>query len=421
MLLYIIRGLFFAIITAFLFVSISFKDKEKPMDSLTLEQLAEESVREGEIKAMSPPLGEADIKGPALQAVEHYKSIASFYKEGIKHFRTALRREEESQADDVIVIFAIGISIAVVVIAVEWLTPKKSLSALAGIFFGLLVGVLISWAMSPVIEMINELYFTMSPYTLRISKWIMAICICYLTISMVIQTKDDVRFVIPYVEFSRQTKGLRPLVMDTSVIIDGRIADIAQTKLFDAPLIVPRFVLNELQLIADSSDKIKRNRGRRGLDMLNKLQTNSTVDVQIDDTPPPGMDAKAEVDHKLVAFSKNCDGRLVTNDYNLNKVAQLRGVDVVNINELANALKTVTLPGEKMNIRIIKAGEEQQQGIGYMDDGTMVVVEDARNKIGEVVQLTVTSALQTSAGRMVFGKFDRANSPNRNGGNNRRS
>jgi uncharacterized protein YacL len=223
--------------------------------------------------------------------------------------------------------------------------------------------------------------------------------------------------VIPYVEFSRQTKGLRPMVLDTSVIIDGRIADIAETRLFDAPLIVPRFVLNELQLVADSPDKMKRNRGRRGLDMLNKMQTSSVVDVKVDDTPPPGVDVKSDVDHKLVAFTKDCDGKLVTNDYNLNKVAQFRGVDVININDLANALKTVTLPGEMMQTKIIRAGEDAQQGIGYLDDGTMIVVEDGRGYIGKMVMFSVTSALQTSAGRMIFGKFERILGSGRNSGN----
>lgn len=316
---------------------------------------------------------------------------------------------------DIMVVFIGGMVLSILVVAIDWLTPKKSLNMLAGVFFGLLVGMLISWAVSPVLEMLAELYFRgqVSPGALQITQWIMGICICYLTISLVVQTKDDVRFVIPYVEFSRQTKGLRPLVLDTSVIIDGRIADIADTKLFDAPLIVPRFVLNELQLIADSPDKIKRTRGRRGLDMLNKLQHSSVIEVKVDDTPPPGLEERAAVDQKLVAFSKNCDGRLVTNDYNLNKVAQLRGVDVININDLANALKTVVLPGEPMTVRIIRPGEEQTQGIGYLDDGTMVVVEDARNKIGQTIQITVTSSLQTSAGRMIFGKVEGASTPGR--------
>ena len=301
--------------------------------------------------------------------------------------------------------FTLGVTF--LVIAVEWLTPKKALKSLAGVFFGLLVGVLISWAMSYVMEMIDDLYFKMDPSQLRMTKWIMGVCICYLVISIVIQTKDDVRFVVPYVEFSRQTKGLRPMVLDTSVIIDGRIADIAETNLFDSPLIVPRFVLNELQLIADSGDKMKRTRGRRGLDILNKMQTSTIVEVEIDDTPPPGMEVNSPVDHKLVAFTKNCDGRLVTNDFNLNKVAQLRGVDVININDLANAMKTVTLPGEEMIVKIIRAGDSAQQGVGYLEDGTMVVVEDARDKVGKTIELAITSSLQTSAGRMVFGKFEK--------------
>lgn len=314
----------------------------------------------------------------------------------------------------VMAIFIGGMAIAAFVIGVDWLTPKKSLNALAGIFFGLLVGLLISWPMTKVLEMMDDVFIQMSADTLQISKAIMGLCICYLTISIVVRTKDDVRFLIPYVEFSRQTKGLRPMVLDTSVIIDGRIADVAETRLFDAPLIVPRFVLNELQLVADSPDKMKRNRGRRGLDMLNRMQTSSVVDVQVDDTPPPGVDANANVDQKLVAFTKNCDGKLITNDYNLNKVAQFRGVDVININDLANALKTITLPGEMMQVKIVRAGEDAQQGIGYLDDGTMIVVEEARSHIGKTITFSVTSALQTSAGRMIFGKFERASASPRN-------
>jgi uncharacterized protein YacL len=160
-------------------------------------------------------------------------------------------------------------------------------------------------------------------------------------------------------------------------------------------------------LIADSADKLKRNRGRRGLDMLNKLQSNPLIEVSIDDSPIPASETSPEVDHKLLVFTKERDGRLVTNDYNLSKVAQLRTVDVININDLANSLKPVVLPGEGMEVKIIKPGEEAMQGIGYLDDGTMVVVEDARDKIGEVISIAVTSSLQTSAGRMIFGKYDR--------------
>jgi uncharacterized protein YacL len=208
------------------------------------------------------------------------------------------------------------------------------------------------------------------------------------------------------VEFAKQTKGSRPLILDTSAIIDGRIADLYQSNLFDAPLIVPRFVLNELQLISDSADKLKRNRGRRGLDILNKMQTNPVIDVTIDDSIIAEVEEVVGVDQKLMMFTKNCNGKLATTDYNLSKVALVREVDVVNINDLANSLKTIALPGETMEIKIIKPGEEAEQGIGYLDDGTMVVVEGARNKIGREVLISITSSLQTSAGKMIFGKFE---------------
>ncbi len=318
--------------------------------------------------------------------------------------------------NDIRMIFIGGITLAVLVLFIDWLLPKRSLSALAGIFFGLLVGIFFSWALSLVLDMVNSVFkLGLVGSSLQLTKWIMGICICYLVISFIMRTKDDVRFIIPYVEFSRQTKGIRPLVLDTSVIIDGRIADLCQSKIFDSPFIVPRFILNELQLIADSSDKLKRTRGRRGLDILGKMQNNSLIEVCIDDTPPPETDEHAMVDHKLVAFTKNCNGKLVTNDYNLSKVAQVRQVDVININDAANALKSVVLPGEHMVIKVIKAGEEAQQGIGYLEDGTMVVIEDGRGRIGEKIQITVTSALQTSAGRMIFGKFDKSMNGSRNG------
>lgn len=312
-------------------------------------------------------------------------------------------------------VYIIALALTILAIAIEWLTPKKSLFTLTGVFFGLLIGMFIGWALNQVLIMLNDFYWKLDEDTLSMGLWIADLCICYLCVSIVIRTKDDFRFLVPYVEFTRQTKGLRPLVLDTSVIIDGRIADIAETKLFDAPLIVPRFVLNELQLVADSADKIKRNRGRRGLDMLNKLQNSSIVEVTIDDTPPPGLEERAEVDQKLVAFTKSCDGRLVTNDFNLNKVASLRGLDVVNINDLANALKTVTLPGEAMSVKVLRQGEDPNQGVGYLEDGTMVVIEGANDRIGKTVTFAVTSALQTSAGRMIFGKYESDSSSKNNG------
>ena len=192
-------------------------------------------------------------------------------------------------------------------------------------------------------------------------------------------------------------------ILDTSVIIDGRIADIAETGFLDGVIVLPQFVLRELQLVADSADSMKRNRGRRGLDILQRIQKIATLTVQIveDDFP-----AVREVDLKLIELAKVYEGKIVTNDFNLNKVAQLQGVEVLNINELANSLKPIVLPGEIMKVFILKEGKEYNQGVAYLDDGTMVVVDNARKLIGKNIDISVTSVLQTTAGKMIFGKFD---------------
>jgi uncharacterized protein YacL len=192
-------------------------------------------------------------------------------------------------------------------------------------------------------------------------------------------------------------------ILDTSVIIDGRIADIAETGFLDGIIVIPQFVLRELQLVADSADSMKRNRGRRGLDILQRIQKIATLTVQIveDDFP-----AVREVDLKLIELAKVYEGKIVTNDFNLNKVAQLQGVQVLNINELANSLKPIVLPGEIMRVFILKEGKEYNQGVAYLDDGTMVVCDNARKMIGKNIDISVTSVLQTTAGKMIFGKFD---------------
>src|ERR1700677_3339174 len=192
-------------------------------------------------------------------------------------------------------------------------------------------------------------------------------------------------------------------ILDTSVIIDGRIADIAETGFLDGIIVTPQFVLRELQLVADSADSLKRNRGRRGLDVLQRLQKMATLQIQIveDDFP-----AVREVDLKLIELAKVYEGKIITNDFNLNKVAQLQGVEVLNINELANSLKPIVLPGEIMKVFILKEGKEYNQGVAYLDDGTMVVVDNARKMIGKTIDVSVTSVLQTTAGKMIFGKWD---------------
>jgi len=191
-------------------------------------------------------------------------------------------------------------------------------------------------------------------------------------------------------------------ILDTSVIIDGRIADVCETGFIGGTLVIPQFVLKELQLVADSADSLKRNRGRRGLDILQKIQKMSGVEVMISDLDFPEV---REVDLKLIELARSLQGKIVTNDFNLNKVAQLRGVDVLNVNELANSLKPVVLPGEIMKVFILKEGKEYNQGVAYLDDGTMVVVDNARKMISKTIDIVVTSVLQTTAGKMIFGRY----------------
>lgn len=289
----------------------------------------------------------------------------------------------------------------------------KQITTLSAIYFGLLLGLLLGNIFSTALE---PFLFEWDPNKMgnlaavQQRKALIAVVItvacCYVTISTLLQTKDEFRFIIPYVEFSKQVKGSKPLVLDTSVIIDGRIADICDTRFIDTKLIVPRFVLQELQSVADSSDKLKRNRGRRGLDMLKRMQNNNKVELVLHDANLPELREIQKVDERLVLLAKTLGARVVTNDYNLNKIAQLQGVEVINLNELANALKSVALPGELMNVRLVKAGDQVGQGVGYLEDGTMVVVEQGRACIGQEVSITVTSVLQTPAGRMIFGRME---------------
>jgi len=230
----------------------------------------------------------------------------------------------------------------------------------------------------------------------------------YLGMVIAIRKKEDIlktfTFIkTPAVETTEERITSRDKLLDTSVIIDGRIADICETGFIEGTLVIPRFVLKELQKIADSSDALKRNRGRRGLDVLNRIQKKINIPVRIDETD--FSDIK-EVDSKLVRLGKISGGKIFTNDFNLNKISELEGVPVLNINELAEALKPVVLPGEEMSVHIIKEGKEFTQGVGYLDDGTMVVVDNGQDFIGQKVKVTVSSVLQTTAGRMIFAKLE---------------
>lgn len=279
------------------------------------------------------------------------------------------------------------------------LIRKKSLELISAIYFGLLVGWMLSYLLNQaLLPMVSSSQFdTLVPLLTNL-------ILPYLCVSWLLQTKDDFRFVIPYVEFTKKVKGGRPYILDTSAIIDGRIADMVETHILDSELVVPTFVLKELQNIADSKDKLRRNRGRRGLDILAKLQASENIDVRMHDVDEAEF-SNMTVDQRLVAIATQLEGRIVTNDFNLNKVASVQGVEVVNLNDVANSLKPRYLPGERMLVRVIKEGETPGQGVGYLDDGTMVVCEAASSFVGRDTDMVVTSVLQNSAGRMIFGKL----------------
>jgi uncharacterized protein YacL len=295
------------------------------------------------------------------------------------------------------------------IVVTDTLVRNKQITTISAVYFGLLLGLLLGHILSAALDpfLFDPLASTQrTEYERQGLRLLITVACCYLAISTLLQTKDEFRFIIPYVEFSKQIKGSKPLVLDTSVIIDGRIADICDTRFIDTKMIVPRFVLQELQSVADSSDKLKRNRGRRGLDMLKRMQNNPKVELQMHEANLPELREVQKVDERLVVLAKALGARVVTNDYNLNKIAQLQGVEVINLNELANALKSVALPGEMMSVRLVKAGDQFGQGVGYLEDGTMVVVEQGRSAIGQDVTITVTSVLQTPAGRMIFGRIE---------------
>jgi uncharacterized protein YacL len=292
-----------------------------------------------------------------------------------------------------------GLGIGIIVVAFEDRLRLISLKRLIGAVIGSILGILGAYLFSVVIK--NSITHSESQ---RFLMLMVMLLMSYVGLIVGANKGDLLNLSALGGIFGAEKQGRKSFkILDTSVIIDGRIADIADTGFLDGIVVIPQFVLRELQLVADSADSLKRNRGRRGLDILQRVQkiVNVTVQIVEDDFP-----TVREVDLKLIELAKMYEAKIITNDFNLNKVAQLQGVEVLNINELANALKPIVLPGETMRVFILKEGKEYNQGVAYLDDGTMVVVDNARKLIGKNVDIAVTSVLQTTAGKMIFGKFD---------------
>jgi len=307
-------------------------------------------------------------------------------------------------------ILPLTLGLAILIVVADIAVKEKRIDAISSIYFGIIVGVFLNFmAMLALDPYFNELISAdkLNGQAIKTAcSLTLGSVLCYITTSFIVQTKDDFRFIVPYVQFAREVKGVRPFILDTSVIIDGRIADVVEGGILDQKLLVPRFILAELQAIADSGDKMRRARGRRGLDILNRLRSNKEIDMTIYERDHAEL-AGQTVDQKLVLLATQLEGKIVTNDYNLNKVAKLHNVKVINLNDLANAMKPIYLPGERIETKVVRPGETAGQGVGYLDDGTMIVIEEARDYVGKDVTVSVTSVLQTSAGRMIFGCLDK--------------
>jgi uncharacterized protein YacL len=291
-----------------------------------------------------------------------------------------------------------GLLLSVLIIYLEIRIRKSQFKIIWSSTLGTFAGVLIGWGLGAIYQIIAQ-----EDATNMFIRIFFLVIMPY--IGFLVGTRKHEWLDPNYLtRFFKEEKTVKiHKILDTSVIIDGRISDICDTAFIDGDLIVPQFILKELQLVADSADSVKRQRGRRGLDVLDELQKSSRVSVVITEQDFPEV---KDVDSKLIELAKHMDAKIVTNDFNLNKIAQLQGVAVLNINELANALKPVVLPGETVNVFILKEGKEKDQGVAYLDDGTMVVVDNSRKMIGQNVEITVTSVLQTTVGKMIFGRYN---------------
>ena len=292
----------------------------------------------------------------------------------------------------------VGLLLSVVIIYLETRIRKSQFKIIWSSTLGTFAGVVLGWALGSIYRTISQ-----DDATTAFIRVFFLIIMPYIGFLVGTRKSEWLNPAHLFRFFQEKSVGRSYKLLDTSVIIDGRISDICNTAFIEGTMILPQFILKELQLVADSADSVKRQRGRRGLDVLDHLQKSSQVNVVISEMDFPDV---KEVDSKLIELAKQMDAKIITNDFNLNKVAQLQGIPVLNINELASALKPVVLPGESLRAFILKEGKEKDQGVAYLDDGTMVVVDDSRKMIGQTVDITVTSVLQTTVGKMIFGRYN---------------
>ena len=311
---------------------------------------------------------------------------------------------------NLVVIAGSAISVGVIVLVIDIMTPNKRLAALFGTYLGVCFGLIGALALGALLETVVDAWdlvptgsSAQQPVWIPVVKAMLAITLSYIAVSIVLTTRNDFRFIIPYVEFKRQRRGALPILVDTSALVDGRVQELGLAGVIDAPLSIPSFVLDELQKLADSNERGKRARGRRGLEVVQKLQANALVDLSIEEFD---MDVGGRgVDRLLVELAQKDGYRILTTDANLEKIASIGGVGVINLNALAAGLRVAAIPGDVLEVEVLRTGDAAAQGVGYLDDGTMVVIENGERAIGSVVRVSTTNCVTTAAGRIIFAKL----------------
>jgi uncharacterized protein YacL len=297
-----------------------------------------------------------------------------------------------------------AIAAACLVVIADIMTPRKHLNSVLGIYIGVSFGLVAALGLSALIDIVVEAWEIKGKETavfLGLAKGIGGLSLVYLSVSIVLSTKDDFRIIIPYVQFEKRAQGVLPLLLDTSALVDGRIVDLARTGIIDSQIMIERFVIDELQALSDSHDRLKRDRGRRGLDVVRRLQE-IYGETKINDTPT----TETTVDRKLIQTAQREGYRIVTTDGALAKIAEIQDIPVLNVNEVAGAMRLNVLPGDTIDVEIVREGDTAGQGVAFLPDGTMIVIDDASNRIGETLSVVITNSLQRAGGRLVFGRLN---------------
>ncbi|MDP7035793.1 MAG: PIN/TRAM domain-containing protein [Planctomycetota bacterium] len=343
---------------------------------------------------MKPPTTEQDTSLNIVRALFVITSTSVGWQ--VAHMTT---KQDWFEFNSLMGLFA-GLAISIVVVTAEARFAQNFFSSIFAVISGLFLGFIGSYLLNQGLLLLPQLAALQSEYQQAL-QLVVTLLLCYLCVAVLLKTRDNFMLLIPFVEFSKQEIPRSPRILDSSVLIDGRIIELCESGFVEGPLVLPAFILNELQQVADSNDRLRRNRGRRGLDIANALRHLPGFQVILDEEPAPG----STIDEKLLQLAKKRSGRILTNDVNLKKVADVQGIQVLNLNEVAVAMKAVALPGEILSLKLIKEGDNPGQTVAYLEDGTLVVVEESQSHLGETVDIVITRTIQKPTGRILFGRI----------------